>query len=235
MDVRPRVDIVLPCYNPTGDWIEKIAENLERITNSFKCDFFVYVVNDGSSRGYDEVSLAKLKQLVPSSEAVIYYPNMGKGFALREGISRCNSQFIIYTDCDFPYTLNSFGNVLDALLSGADVVVATRDCSYVKRLPPFRKILSIGSHLVNIVLLNHRIKDTQGGLKGMNEKGKNVFLSTKINGFLFDSEFILKASKIKGLKIKKVHSKIREDIHLSNMGSKILKQELINLFKILFR
>ena len=52
---------------------EKIAENLERITNSFKCDFFVYVVNDGSSRGYDEVSLAKLKQLVPSSEAVIVF------------------------------------------------------------------------------------------------------------------------------------------------------------------
>ena len=97
MDVRPRVDIVLPCYNPTGDWIEKIAENFERITNSFKCDFFVYVVNDGSSRGYDEVSLAKLKQLVPSSEAVIYYPNMGKGFALREGVKKCNSDFILYT------------------------------------------------------------------------------------------------------------------------------------------
>jgi hypothetical protein len=69
----------------------------------------------------------------------------------------------------------------------------------------------------------------------MNKKGQKVFLSTMTNGFLFDSEFILKASKIKGLKIKKVHSKIREDIHLSNMGSKVLKQELINLFKILFR
>ena len=70
--------------------------------------FHLFIVSDGSRRGYEPETIDRLRQLIPDVCVVDYKPNRGKGYALREAVKRCTSPYIIYTDYDFPYTNDSF-------------------------------------------------------------------------------------------------------------------------------
>lgn len=227
-------DLILPCYNPVPGWEQRLIEKQDDLKRKFDTVLFrVFVVSDGSIRGYEPETVSRLKESIPDITIVDYRPNRGKGYALREAVRHGNADYTIYTDYDFPYTDDSMERVIQALLNGADVVVAVRDKSYQRKLPLFRKFLSFSSHLCNRYLLRLNIQDTQGGLKGFNRAGKALFLSTTVNSFLFDTEFIYKAQK-KKVNLVAVPAKIRDGIHISDMKFKTLRREVKNLFSILF-
>ena len=185
MNARADIDLVLPCYNPPSDWEERVATHFHEVERLFSpVRFHLFIVSDGSRRGYEPETIDRLRQLIPNVCVVDYKPNRGKGYALREAVKRCTSPYIIYTDYDFPYTNDSFGRMVETLLGGADVVVATRSKSYQENLPPFRKVLSKLSHICNTWILRIKIKDTQGGMKGFSQAGQAIFLTTRINSFL---------------------------------------------------
>lgn len=127
-----------------------------------------------------------------------------------------------------------FGRMVEALLGGADVVVATRGKSYQDNLPPFRQMLSKLSHICNTWVLRIKIKDTQGGMKGFSQAGQAIFLTTRINSFLFDTEFIYKASRRKEINLQTINANIKEGLAVSNMGFKVLRREALNFLSILF-
>ena len=140
MNARADIDLVLPCYNPPSGWEERVATHFREVERLFSpVRFHLFIVSDGSRRGYEPETIDRLRQLIPNVCVVDYKPNRGKGYALREAVKRCTSPYIIYTDYDFPYTNDSFGRMVETLLGGADVVVATRSKSYQENLPPFRQ------------------------------------------------------------------------------------------------
>ena len=116
----------------------------------------------------------------------------------------------------------------------ADVVVATRGKSYQDNLPPFRQMLSKLSHICNTWVLRIKIKDTQGGMKGFSQAGQAIFLTTRINSFLFDTEFIYKASRRKEINLRTINANIKEGLAVSDMGFKVLRREALNFLSILF-
>jgi hypothetical protein len=75
--------------------------------------------------------------------------------------------------------------------------------------------------------------DTQCGLKGFNTKGKEVFLQTKINRYLFDLEFVFLSAR-QSLSIAQVPVELKSGIVLSKMRGFILLGEGINFLRILF-
>ncbi len=228
------IDLILPCYNPAPGWEQYLIEKKRALNRKFETVHFrIIVVSDGSVCGYEPETVSRLKNAIPDICIVDYQPNRGKGYALREAARHGRSSYTLYTDYDFPYTDDSMERVIRALFAGADVVVAVRDKNYRKRLPVFRKILSFASHFCNGCLLNLKIRDTQGGLKGFNRTGKSLFLSTTINGFLFDTEFVRKAQR-KKLNIVAIPAQIREGILVSDMNARTVKCEIKNLFSILF-
>lgn len=173
MNARADIDLVLPCYNPPSGWEERVATHFREVERLFSpVRFHLFIVSDGSRRGYEPETIDRLRQLIPNVCVVDYKPNRGKGYALREAVKRCTSPYIIYTDYDFPYTNDSFGRMVETLLGGADVVVATRSKSYQENLPPFRKVLSKLSHICNTWILRIKIKDTQGGKLPRMERGR---------------------------------------------------------------
>lgn len=227
------IDIVLPCYNPPNGWEQGVIRNIKTLQDLSDTFYFrVIIVSDGSQHGYEPEVIEALEQSVPDITIIDYQPNRGKGYALREAVRQGQSPYTIYTDYDFPYTKESLIRVLDSLASGADVVVAVRDKNYQKNLPSFRKFLSISSHLCNNWVLGLKITDTQGGLKGFNRAGREIFLTTRINSFLFDTEFIYKAQKQK-MNIQAVPTRIREGVNISDMGLKVMRRELQNFISIL--
>ena len=229
------VEIILPCYNPHREWAQGILEKIK----AFECrhptlSIGVIVINDGSTIGFSTEELLFINTHLPNCKVYSYTKNKGKGHAVRYGIERSKAPYLMYTDIDFPFELSSMQNMLDTLISGADIVIGHRQKCYDHQLSSFRKLLSMGSHFYNKVLLRLPYTDTQGGLKCFNATGKEIMMQTKINRYLFDTEFLLLASKRPGLKIVELPIETVPNIHLRPMGISTLKKEFLGITRLFY-
>jgi hypothetical protein len=144
---------------------------------------------------------------------------------------------VIYTDADYPYIIANAVEMFRLLsTNAADIVVGVRDEQYYDQLPIGRKIFSLSLKLMNYLFFPQlKVKDTQSGLKGFNQKGKEIFLKTRIPAFLFDMEFLVLASQNPEIRIQWIYVKAREGIVFSTMRAKTIMTELLNFASILFR
>ncbi|WP_321436060.1 glycosyltransferase 87 family protein [uncultured Bacteroides sp.] len=233
-----KIDIILPCYNPRANWQDIIHDKMGQVNKMFPDkNFHLIVVNDGSTINMNHTEIERFVKLMPEATFISYTENKGKGYALREGIKTSQSSMTIYTDWDFPYDEESLRAVVYRLEEGYDVVIAARNNSYFHHadLNAFRSLMSISSRVLNQMVLGLKFCDAQGGLKGMSNKGKGIFMKTKIDQFLFDTEFVYMASRERDLHICEVRANIREGVQLSFMGLSILRTELTNFVRIINR
>jgi glycosyltransferase involved in cell wall biosynthesis len=193
------------------------------------------VADDGSKRHVNAHARQRLLRYIPAARVLSYEKNRGKGYALRNAVRQSAAPYIIYIDYDFPFELESVQRVAEALLGGADVVVGDRGAGYCRQLPLKRRLMSKLSRGLNRCLLRLPACDTQGGLKGFNRWGRDLFLQTKIAQFLFDTEFVLKACRHRNIDLRVVPIHTRDGVVFSNMGAKVLLRELRNFLRILFR
>jgi glycosyltransferase involved in cell wall biosynthesis len=224
-----KIDLVLPVFNPTQGWFDQVQKNLGLLSSACQQGVRLIIVDDGST------DLIEASKLDTSEILLIQLPyNQGKGAALRKGFEVADAPIILFTDIDFPYEIDSMVKVISSIENGADVSLGYREDDYYDRVPPFRKILSESFRFVLKTILRFPITDTQCGLKGMNQRGKAVFMQTKINRFLVDMEFIKRAVKAKSLRIEPVVVQLRDDVVFSKMGIRVILSELLNFLRIFF-
>lgn len=229
------LDIILPCFNPRNGWAESLSASLTNIKSLLPEGVLasVIIVNDGSEKGISDTEIDVLITQHPEVKLLEYKQNMGKGYAVRFGVKSSEAELQIYTDIDVPYVEESIPEFYKILSEKeADVVLASRGDSYYNSLSSFRRILSKSLRWLNGLLFGLKIKDTQGGLKGFNSTGREVFLKTSVNRYLFDLEFIQKASKA-NLNLKAVDVMLKPDIILPTPSATILLKELNNLVRLL--
>jgi len=225
--------IIVPCYNPDGGWDKTIVEKFSELRSSLPgTELKLTLVNDGSIKGFENRNIKYLQSEIESFHLVSYPENKGKGYALRQGIEAADGDYFIYTDIDFPYTIESMAAIYDDLQNGADVVVGIREREYYEKVPPRRVIISKMVKKLIRYLLKTQITDTQCGLKGFNNKGKEIFLKTSINRFLFDMEFVKLASGDKNTVVKPQRVFSRPGIVFSHMNYKVLLGESFNFLKL---
>lgn len=194
----------------------------------------VILVNDGSTNVLSDTAVEQLANEHPELKLIEYPKNKGKGYAVRAGIKSSEADLQVYTDVDFPYEDKSVVAFYNQLAENeADVIVASRGDSYYDSLSAFRRILSKSLRWLNGLLFGLKVKDTQGGLKGFNAAGREVFLQTRVNRYLFDLEFIQKASKA-GLRLKALDVMLKPDIILPSPSPMILLKEMNNFVRLLF-
>ncbi len=231
------LDLVLPCYNPAPGWTETIIQNIQELKSYLpETEIFIFIVNDGSTKNAKPEEFEFLKQIFPQITFLTYSKNQGKGFALRTGINEAIHDVCIYTDVDFPYTAQSISQVYHTLISQkSDVVIGFRDKHYYRNLTQSRTLISKFLRIINQNVLQLPVTDTQCGLKGFNQKGRAVFLRTKINRYLFDLEFILLVAKNPQIKLSSVPVELRTGIVFKKMNWKIALTESTSLLKLLFQ
>jgi glycosyltransferase involved in cell wall biosynthesis len=226
------LDIVQPCYNPLPGWEHSVWQHYSELKAMMPgVNINLIIINDGSVRNITPEQIAFLYQHIPGFQFVGYEHNKGKGYALRKGICLAQSDTIIYTDIDFPFELRHIPEIYTLLRSGADVVSGVRVKNYYVSLSPMRFVASRTSQLLNRIFLKLPFNDTQSGIKGMNGKGKELFLRTKIDRYLADTEFLALSAR-KKLNIIPHKVNLRDDIHLSKMGFKTFMRELSNFIRI---
>ena len=239
MKVHKSLDLVHPCYNPHLHWAQDLVHYYGLLVDMLPggLAIAVYVVNDGSSKGIDEQDILYLNAQIPHFSYIDLPKNIGKGGALREAIRQTTSEIIIYTDADYPYKLENALEMYRKLdEENVDVVVGVRDEHYYDQLPAARKIFSLSLKVMNYLFFPRlKVKDTQSGLKGFNQKGKSVFLQTQISAFLFDMEFLVMASNEKDIHIDWIYVQVREGVQFSSMKFKTILTELFNFGSILVR
>ncbi|MBA9077739.1 glycosyltransferase involved in cell wall biosynthesis [Rufibacter quisquiliarum] len=199
-------------------------------------DLHLILVNDGSSRGVQPSDIQHLQKHLPSFTYLSYEVNQGKGFALRTGVAHSTSPLCLYTDIDFPYEETSMARVYQTLAHGnVDIAIGIRDADYYAQVPPSRTKISKLLKRLTRNFLRLPINDTQCGLKGFNQKGRQLFLETQINRYLFDLEFIYLASKLaQEVVMVPIEVALKPEIVFSKMNFKILLQESYSFLKIFF-
>lgn len=229
------VDIILPLYNPKGDWADDIIRQYTDLKSRISDKFILslILVNDGSS---DSIAsgIEKIHKALSEINYVNLSSNNGKGYALRAGVQQSNADLILYTDHDIPYTYGSMSEMLNLLAEeNGKVVIGHRDEKYYEDLPWLRVKISHYLKTINRFLLGLNTDDTQCGLKAFHKSIKKVFLDTKTNRFLIDIEF-LKRLKKAGITVSVIDVKSRENVIMSTLGLRTIMSELLSYIKILF-
>ncbi|UYZ63981.1 glycosyltransferase [Hymenobacter weizhouensis] len=236
-DLASPLALVLPCYNPPANWAANIIASLARFEALLPAEaqpVHLYLINDGSA-GVPPAAVELLRASLPCFTYLSYPENRGKGYALRTGIAQVTEPLCLFTDIDFPYEETSMATVFEALRAGhCDVAVGARDEAYYAQVPASRVFISRLLRRSTRLLLGLAVSDTQCGLKGFNQQGKEVFLRGSIDRYLFDLEFIFLASRpTSRLRVKPVPVRLKPGIVFSRMSPKILLNESGSFLKIL--
>ncbi len=230
------LDIILPAYNPLPGWEDHVIRRFLSLQEAMpEHQMTLSIVNDGSGQVDMEAARQKIKASLPALKWVSYTENRGKGFALRKGVEGAEADFIIYTDVDFPYVEACMIDLIRQLTAGSDAVIGVRDEGYYAQLPATRRRISRLLRRINARILRLKVNDTQAGLKGFRQSVKPVFLSTTINRYLFDLEFVYLLSQKDHFRVSSIPITLRPGISFSKMNRKILFEEARNFLKIWVR
>jgi glycosyltransferase involved in cell wall biosynthesis len=188
--------IIIPVYNGALYLPETFRELGQLVTNHQ-----IIFVNDGS---IDETGalLEKFYTENPSSVAIVTcVKNMGKGYAIREGLKKVDERckVVAFTDVEIPYGV-------EALQSGFRVLEERDELSFVygtrtaaeKTQSQYSVYRKIGTRLFRLLLPRklRNISDTQSGLKVFKRKAADIiFPLVKTNRWVFDLEIFLIAEE----------------------------------------
>ncbi len=235
MSSIPNLAIILPVFNPRNGWDKRLKESIVMLNKAIDIPYQIIIVDDGSTERIDVEYIQNLKTEFPFLKWLSYKKNQGKGYAIRYGLQFTNAKNYIYTDFDFPFGYKAVNDTYQLLnQNNYALVIGKRGKSYFKILPFKRKVMSLGLQMFNYFLTGFKVSDTQAGLKGLNNKGKNIFLQGQTNSFLFEIEFIKDVLKSK-LPYTNIEIVPKPNITMTNFGSTTIKKELISLMKIIFR
>ena len=233
-----KTDLILPFYNPHEGWLNHLLEAVEALKQTLNgrgSTLRVILANDGSPKTcYPDEALDAIRAAADEFIFATYDVNHGKGYCLRHAVAQADGDIQIYTDGDFPFGWQCAAEAFDRLSSGTDVVMGVRGSDYGQALHPLRKFISKGVRRLNRFLLGlpERYLDTQAGMKGFRGAGKQAFLDTTVDTFLFDTEFILLAWD-RGLRIDTIPLSLRPGLSFSKMGWSVLFREFGHFLRIM--
>jgi glycosyltransferase involved in cell wall biosynthesis len=232
MNFRDKLNVIIPLYNPHDGWESRFIDSISELKKELnETELTIILVNDGST-----IQINSINGITDRFSFLKYYSypvNMGKGYAIRYGVNVSDADFYVYTDIDFPFGYQIISQTYRILKSSkSNIVVGLRDLSYFRSLPFERRIYSFLLKELNYLITGFKIKDTQAGLKGIDNKARKVLAETKINTFLFELEF-LKNSLNQGLTYEFINVRFEPRLKFTNFRFRILLKETINLLKLL--
>ena len=234
-----RTSLIFPTYNP-GPGIAPVWEATRDFLQSSRDSWEVLFVCDGCSDGTPQ----RLQSLAGSSRLPVrvlsYAGNRGKGFAVRQGMLAARGDYRIFADVDLAYGFDDIERVAEALWSGAEMAIASREHPSSEVVFPPRLLgYLFRRHLQSAVfgalarlLLPIQQRDTQAGLKGMSAAAvRQIVPRLRCDGFGFDCELLTACSRL-GLAIEEVPARVRYRDAASTTGWRTVRRMLGDLFKI---
>jgi glycosyltransferase involved in cell wall biosynthesis len=192
-----QLSIVIPAYNEAS----RIGETLEQTIAYLKVQAYaseIIVVSDGSrdnTRGVVESYQPAFSGL----KVLEYFPNRGKGHAVRTGMLATQGERVLFMDADYSVPIRYVEQAFGVLDAGHDMAIGSRGATgahMTNRQSPLREFAS----RVYTAVQNRWIKvdfiDTQCGFKMFTRKASQLLFSQqKLNSVIFDGELLFLAQR----------------------------------------
>ena len=178
--------------------ISQTARELSSYMQQHFSDYEILFYNDGSTDGCDE-TVRSLS--LPNVFVIAGGENHGKGYAVRQAMLQASGDVRMFLDSDLAYGTDVISRVARTFESDpeADVVIGSRNLekggyegySAMRTLASkcYLRLLSFAGRF--------RLSDSQCGCKAFSAKAAtDIFSRCEVNGFAFDFEALLWASKL---------------------------------------
>ena len=217
------ISVLIPAYNEEAVIKQNVLNILKAFENS-NTKGEILVCDDGSSDNTKEIIL-KLASEHSIVKAFSYNPNQGYGYALRYLLKKASSDFAVAMDADLSMdptdTIKEFKKYFDDY----DLIVGSRYKGIKADYPLRRRIPSKAYILMNKILFNMNLQDTQSGFFAICKNAyKNISLES--DGFSVLVEIFTKANAL-GFKITEIPVKYIFD---TTSGEVSVISSTINMF-----
>ena len=222
-----KISLCIPMYNENSI-IADTAKTLHEYMSANFEDYEILFSNDGSKDGCDKT----VEEMNLPNVRVVGYPvNQGKGCAVRTAMLEATGDVVMFTDADLAYGTDVIKRVYDAFVETpeAELVIGSRNLlgDGYEGYTFIRKLASKIYIKVLCFVGGFKLSDSQCGCKAFRkDAAQKIFTRCEVNGFAFDFEAILWASKF-GMKIKEIPVKVinhRESkVHVFSDTFKMLK------------
>lgn len=224
------ISVVIPCYKES----EILPETIERLEKFFyrERNNFVYqmiFVDDGSQ----DYTFKLLTEYYKGKKnyCIISYPfNIGKGYAVRQGIKEAKYNNILILDADLsvrPEELSRISNMYN--LSSQKTYIIKGERHYIIPQTKFRVFLGRCFQILHKIWLNIGIDDSQCPFMIFHNVPKKFAYELKIDGFSYDLEVLYKAKKEN---INIIKTKVS---YYNNTDSKVTTTKVLQMFFDLIR
>jgi len=201
---QPYLSIVIPAYNEQHG----LAPTLQAIMHYVAGKSFAWeivVVDDGShdatSQVAEEVLAGTDHQLLRND------PNLGKALSVKRGLSESRGKIALFTDADLSTPIEEADGLLEAIENGFDIAIGSRQIHGSKievHQPWYRELAGRTFGLVNRIVLQHGIPDTQCGFKAFTRGAIDRILPhQRLSVWAFDAELMFIARRL-GLTIAQI-------------------------------
>lgn len=187
------LSIIIPAYNEEKRIIPAIENTLEYLK---KQDFEseILVVSDGSVDNTKEVVEGFKSTEKTKIRFLEYFPNRGKGYAVKYGMQKGVGDYILFMDADYSVPIEYFEAGMKLINSGFDIAIASRaheESDVANHQKFFRELSGKIYTLIQNLYLGLRFKDTQCGFKLFTKKAAHeLFAKQKLNSVIFDPEIL---------------------------------------------
>ncbi len=222
-----KISLCIPMYNENSI-IADTARTLHEYMSATFADYEIIFSSDGSTDGCDQTVEALG---LPHVRVVGYPVNQGKGCAVRTAFLAAEGDIVMFTDADLAYGTDVIKQVYDTFADnpGTDVVIGSRNL-HKDGYEGYTFIRKLASKIYIKVLCfvgGFKLSDSQCGCKAFTkETVMEIFPRCEVNGFAFDFEAIMWATKL-GKKITEMPVKVinhRESkVHVVSDTFKMLK------------
>jgi dolichyl-phosphate beta-glucosyltransferase len=218
--MRTHLSVIIPVYNEESvivDTLRKVLAFLKKKDYQWE----VIIVDDGS---HDQTTTVINDFLSPHVKLKKLKQNLGKGAAIREGVSLAQGDYILFSDADLSVSIEYVDKFLLKLEGGSDIVLGSRriqGSKIVKHQGWLRENMGRVFTVLSQIVTNTKVTDFTCGFKGFKkEAAKKIFSKSLINRWVFDSEIVFLAHKFKyevtEIPVEWVN---REDSRITSLGS----------------
>jgi hypothetical protein len=158
-----KLSVIIPAYNEEGG----IVEILDRVL-SIRAGLEALGVEGPEVLVVDDGSRDRTREIVGACKNVrliCHEKNRGYGGALKTGFRNATGNLLAFLDADGTYPPESFPELCQATLTGADLVIGSRMAGAKSEMPPVRRLGNMIFATLVTLIGAQRVSDSASGMR----------------------------------------------------------------------